>query len=253
MKPPLYQQDLSLSSPILLDFQYKQIKVDKMLAILADSGEISQVPKQLAVDIGCSRGFFTSALTAYFENVFGIDIDRHAISLAKSEAKYENLSYIVADSLLLPMPDNSVDLVICNHVYEHVPCAERLFAEIFRVLKPSGACYLGSASRLTLIEPHYHLPFLSWLPKFMADRYMRITGKGEYYYEKLRTYWGIKQLISQFNVVDYTLMVVADPDRFKARDLFPEGGFLARIPLGVWKCFYWLLPTYIFILRKRDT
>jgi len=254
MKPPVYQHDLSLQSPNLLDFNDRQIKVDKMLAILKDCGEISfETTKQLAVDIGCSRGFFTSALSPYFQNVFGIDIDSHAIGLAAHETQKSNLHYVIADSLRLPFKDDSVDLIICNHVYEHVPRAEQLFSEIHRVLKDTGACYLGSASRFIIIEPHYNLPFLSWLPKCLAHRYMRIMGKGEYYYETLQTYWGIKRLISRFDQVDYTLRIIADPDRYKARDLFPEKGFLKKIPLWTWKTCYWFLPTYIFILRKSGS
>jgi len=250
MTLPEYQNDLSLQSPILLDRNYKQAKVDKMLAVLTDAGIVSDQLRALALDIGCSRGFFSAALAPHFCETLGLDIDRHALRLAKEEAPVSNLHYVLGDSLRLPLPDSSVDLVICNHVYEHVPSAERLFAEIHRVLKTDGACYLGAASRLTLIEPHYHLPFLSWLPKPLAHAYMRLTGKGRYYYENLRTFWGIKRLIARYRVTDYTLKIVADPDRFKARDLFPRGGWLEKIPLFCWRWAHALLPSYILILRK---
>ncbi len=198
MKIPEYQKDLSLSSPILLDKEYKKAKVMKMLAILDDTKVLDRPEESLAVDVGCSGGLFTSALAPRFTSVAGIDIDPHAIAVASNENPADNLTYLLADSQELPFPDGSVDLIICNHVYEHVPDAAVLFDEIWRVLKPSGICYLGAASRLIPVEPHYHLPFLSWLPKPLAHRYMRVTGKGEYYYEKLRTYWGIRRLTSKF-------------------------------------------------------
>jgi len=252
MNLPEYQNDLSLQSPILLDRAYKQAKVDKMLAVLQDAGAIGGGLKDLAVDIGCSRGFFSAALAGHFQRVMGVDIDGHALRVAAEEAPASNLHYVLGDSLKLPLPDGSADLIICNHVYEHVPSAEQLFVEIDRVLKPEGVCYLGAASRLTLVEPHYHLPFLSWLPKPLAHGYMRLTRKGPYYYETMRTYWGIRRLISGYRVTDYTLKIVADPDRFKARDLFPRGGWLEKIPLPVWRISHDILPSYIFILRKQE-
>lgn len=250
MKSKEYQSDLSRQSPILLDADYKGPKIQKMLAVLKDARVISQSRKALALDIGCSRGLFTSAFAPYFDEIVGIDIDTHALPMARKENRQANVHYAYADSLKLPFSDRSIDLIVCNHVYEHVPSAEQLFAEIYRVLKDNGACYLGAASRLTLIEPHYHLPFLSWLPKPLAHLYMKISGKGDHYYERMRTYWGIHKLISGFDISDYTLKVVADPDLFKARDLFPQGGLLAKIPMILWKSIYWLLPSYIFVLRK---
>ena len=246
-----YQPNLSLHSPILLDTEYKRPKIEKMLSILEDSGALAgDKPGSIAVDVGCSGGLFVSAIAGYFSRVYGADIDGHALSLAKRAFAAPNLLYLQGDSMRLPLPDCSADLIICNHVYEHVPDARILFREIFRILKPTGICYLGAASRLNVIEPHYHLPFLSWMPKPLAHFVMRVTGKGDFYYEKLRTLQGIRKLIADFVVDDYTLRVVADPDRFHARDLIPRDGLLDRIPGWVWRATYWLLPSYIFVLRK---
>jgi ubiquinone/menaquinone biosynthesis C-methylase UbiE len=245
-----YQERLSEITPILLDARYKKPKVDKMLAILRDCGALDNNPRK-AVDIGCSAGFFTMALAPHFKEVVGLDIDEQALALATQGCNAPNVRFARGDSMWLDLADDSVDLVLCNHVYEHVPDARQLFREIHRVLRPGGRCYLGAASRLTPIEPHYHLPFLSWLPKPLAHRYMRITGKGREYYENLTTFGGIRKLIADFEVQDYTLAVIADPDRFCARDMLPAGGWLARIPMQVWQACYRILPSYLFILRKR--
>lgn len=244
-----YQQNLLEKSPILMDARHKKAKVDKMLAVLMDAGLLDG-RVELAVDVGCSVGFFCKALSPYFHKVYGLDIDAGAIALARTEVP-ENVKFDIADSMSLPFESNSVDLVICNHVYEHVPDASKLFDEIHRVLRAGGACYLGAASRLTLIEPHYHLPFLSWLPKVIAHRYVRLFGKGTEYYEKLRTYWGIRRLIHKFEINDFSLKIVEFPDRFCARDLIPEGSLVSKIPMFIWRLSYPILPSYIFVLKKQ--
>lgn len=250
MKKPEYQKNLSQQSPILLDYSYKKTKVDKMVAVLRDFGALGKNKKKLAVDIGCSAGFFVRGLAPYYELVVGIDIDPHALVLATDGEAEGTTAFLLGDSLSLPFADSSVDLVVCNHVYEHVPDPVKLFSEIFRVLNANGVCYLGAVSRFTLIEPHYHLLFLSWLPKWLANKYMRIMKKGDSYYENLRTLWGIKTLLKKFEIVDYTLEVVKSPDKYAAQDLFPKDGILGKIPLFIWKIFYIFLPGYIFLLKK---
>lgn len=46
------------------------------------------------------------------------------------------------DILELDFDDNSFDLVICNHVLEHIPDDTRAMRELFRVLKPGGKAIL---------------------------------------------------------------------------------------------------------------
>lgn len=244
-----YQTGFSGIAPRILDPQLRTAKTQKMLAVLHDAGVLPPSPRGIALDVGCSSGMFVQALAPYFEQVLGVDIDEHALRIA-GQAAAGNAACLLGDSQRLPLRDASVDLVICNHVYEHVPDAGRLFQEIRRILRPGAVCFLGVASRLTVIEPHYRLPFLSWLPKALAHRYMRWSGRGERYYENLRSYWGIAALVRGFEISDYTLKILAEPDRFYARDLIAAGGWLDRVPLRLWKTFYWFLPSYIFLLRK---
>ncbi len=82
MKSNKYQSDLSRQSPILLDAEYKGPKIEKMLAVLRDAGVISKSKRALALDIGCSRGLFTSAFAPYFDEIVGIDIDTYALPMA---------------------------------------------------------------------------------------------------------------------------------------------------------------------------
>lgn len=49
---------------------------------------------------------------------------------------------IVADIQRLGIADNSIDLIFCLHVFEHVPDDRKGLAELARVLKPGGVAYV---------------------------------------------------------------------------------------------------------------
>jgi SAM-dependent methyltransferase len=48
------------------------------------------------------------------------------------------LARVALDILRLPFPENSFDVVLCNHVLEHIPDDAQAMRELSRVLKPGG-------------------------------------------------------------------------------------------------------------------
>lgn len=48
------------------------------------------------------------------------------------------LADIKADICNLPFEDNSFDVILCNHVLEHIPDDTKAISELFRVMKPGG-------------------------------------------------------------------------------------------------------------------
>ena len=49
------------------------------------------------------------------------------------------LAMVKADICALPFEDNSYDLILCNHVLEHIPDDTQAMRELFRVLKKGGS------------------------------------------------------------------------------------------------------------------
>lgn len=51
------------------------------------------------------------------------------------------------DITALPLPDGAFDTVICYHVLEHVERDEQAMAELHRVLRPGGRCFVQTPFR----------------------------------------------------------------------------------------------------------
>lgn len=52
------------------------------------------------------------------------------------------LADVKADICNLPFKDNSYDIILCNHVLEHIPDDTKAMEELYRVLKPNGMAIL---------------------------------------------------------------------------------------------------------------
>lgn len=48
------------------------------------------------------------------------------------------LADVKADICNLPFQDNTYDIILCNHVLEHIPDDKKAMQELYRVLKPGG-------------------------------------------------------------------------------------------------------------------
>ena len=96
----------------------------------------------------------------------------------------EGYAFRLVEGTHLPYADACFDIVISNHVIEHVgDAAEQVqhLREIARVLKPSGRAYLAVPSRWQIVEPHYQLAWLSWLPVAWRTPYLRLRKAGSHY------------------------------------------------------------------------
>ena len=51
---------------------------------------------------------------------------------------FSPLADVKADICNLPFKDNEYDLILCNHVLEHIPDDTKAMQELYRVLKPGG-------------------------------------------------------------------------------------------------------------------
>jgi 2-polyprenyl-3-methyl-5-hydroxy-6-metoxy-1,4-benzoquinol methylase len=202
------------------------------------------------LDVGCSAGAIAAVLAERFGQVVGVDPDRPAVEIARQRQRRPNLRFEAGTVAELLPALGRFDVVVCNHVYEHVHDQGGLVGSIRAALAPGGCCYFSAGNALMLLEGHYGLPFLSWLPADLASAYLRLAGRGRAYRERHLTVWGLRRLLRDFQIHDYTLRVLADPARFSAEELAP-GRAPPALLAAVGRAVYPLVPTYLWVLTPR--
>lgn len=199
-------------------------------------------------DVGTGTGIIKKTLETTFNKfILGFELDIPFV--------VEREGVVAADGCRLPVRDETFDLVLLNHIYEHVPEPAALFRETWRVLRPGGAAYVSAGSRLAVMEPHYRLPFLSWLPREAADLYLRASGRGTTY-EGVRflTYAPLVRLMRApgFEVRDITTTALREllgPDR--AAHWRRAWAVLRSLPGGLRDgLLKWGSPQWFFLLEK---
>jgi ubiquinone/menaquinone biosynthesis C-methylase UbiE len=129
------------------------------------------------LDVGCGSGGIAATLAPRVHQMVGIDPEPWP-DWVTTQAGVSNLVFHVGnfDQDALPVPEHTVDVAVCNQVYEHVGDAAALVRNIYRVLTPGGCCYFAGPNLLWPVEPHVFWPFVHWLPRMMARRVMRSLG-----------------------------------------------------------------------------
>ena len=84
-----------------------------------------------------------------------------------------------------------------------------------------------------------------------ANIYIKIFTKDKEYYENLYSLKQLEKIVSKFTVYDYTLKVIEEPSKFKATEILSEGTFFHKVIKLISNKIYFLIPTYIWILKKE--
>jgi len=95
------------------------------------------------LDVGSGLGtdsFIASHHAGPDGKVIGIDISKREVAHAQKRAYARELDirFAEADMEAIPLPDNSIDVVISNGAFCLAPDKEKAFAELYRILKPGG-------------------------------------------------------------------------------------------------------------------
>jgi len=89
---------------------------------------------QSILEIGCGTGKNTPLLADIGEKVLALDFSQAMINRAKEKLPLDHVTFAVADlTCSWPCDDQSVDLVVCNLVLEHIGDLSFIFAETLMV------------------------------------------------------------------------------------------------------------------------
>jgi SAM-dependent methyltransferase len=86
------------------------------------------------------------------EAVLRQSFERAGLSYETADMFLEDVTHRGVDLQDQPFPDGSYDLVVCNHVLEHVPDDDRALRELARVLAPGGLAVITVPGDFTRAE-----------------------------------------------------------------------------------------------------
>jgi len=101
-------------------------------------------PGEVVLDLGSGGGidcFLAARQVTSQGRVIGLDMTPKMVKLARQNAKKvgaTNVEFRYGEMEDMPLPDESVDVIISNCVINLSPDKDRVFSEAYRVLRPGG-------------------------------------------------------------------------------------------------------------------
>ena len=101
-------------------------------------------PGETVLDLGSGGGIdvlLSARRVGPTGKAYGLDMTDEMLALAREnqrKAGVDNVEFLKGEIEAIPLPDNSVDVIISNCVINLSADKDRVFAEAFRVLKPGG-------------------------------------------------------------------------------------------------------------------
>jgi arsenite methyltransferase len=126
-------------------------------------------PGEVVLDLGSGGGIdvlLSAKRVGPTGKAYGLDMTDEMLSLAndnKRKAGVENVEFLKGEIEHIPLPDNSVDVVISNCVINLSTDKDRVLQEAFRVLKPGGRFAVSDVVTRGEIVPEIRKNVLLWV------------------------------------------------------------------------------------------
>jgi SAM-dependent methyltransferase len=161
-----------ITSNLYDESQAGQIPEEAMLASLGCGNPTALAqfsPGETVLDLGSGGGIdvlLSARRVGPSGKAYGLDMTDEMLALAnenKRKAGAENVEFLKGEIESIPLPDNTVDVIISNCVINLSADKDRVLGEAFRVLKPGGRLAVSDVMTRGEIAPEVRQSVLLWV------------------------------------------------------------------------------------------
>ncbi len=126
-------------------------------------------PGEIVLDLGSGGGIdvlLSARRVGAAGKAYGLDMTDEMLALAnenKRKAGIENVEFLKGEIENIPLPDNSVDVIISNCVINLSADKDKVLREAFRVLKPGGRFAVSDVVTRGEMLPEIRQSVLAWV------------------------------------------------------------------------------------------
>ena len=161
-----------ITSNLYADAEAKQIPEEALLASLGCGNPTALAnlrPGEVVLDLGSGGGIdvlLSAKRVGPTGKAYGLDMTDEMLALAnenKIKAGVDNVEFLKGEIENIPLPDNTVDVIISNCVINLSADKDRVIREALRVLKPGGRFAVSDVVTRGKMMPEVRQSVLLWV------------------------------------------------------------------------------------------
>jgi len=165
----------------------------EVLDFLNRNIDMKSLEGKKVLDVGCGSGFLISALREMRIEAYGLDTEPALLRVFGK--KYG----VAADALCIPFKDETFDAILSLDVIEHLSSVPRGVRSMKSKVSKRGAMIIMANNKLFPFDSDSKLFFVGYMPRKIAQWYVRIRRRKEYD-ANTPTYIQLKKVIESLEV-----------------------------------------------------